>query len=286
MADEPKISDRAATNCSSAQASRDKKRDELGDQEYKRLAAQAERERRQKKKRDAEVAELADEVLDTPSVEAELRALLAQTTKNLEEEQVKRHDADAKVAELANELQTTRARLAALEQSSTAHPAPAPPAPPPQPEMPAPEPAPASAPAPAPAPAADKPIDITALSDMLGVSSARNLGARDMLLLRSKIFDSKDTTNLMLVLQRLAMSTLTAQQSASTGIEVAVAGLLQHEHLEVRALSGRIGSAWAEQLAEELRHWQLASKTGPKPKGTGSARCLACQGKHRAHTCV
>ena len=121
---------------------------------------------------------------------------------------------------------------------------------------------------------------------MLGVSSARNLGARDMLLLRSKIVDSTDTTNLVRVLQRLAVSKLTAQQSASTGIEMAVAGLLQHDNLEVRALSGRIGSAWAEQLTEELRLRQLASKTGPKPKGTGSAGCPACRGKHRAHTCV
>ena len=68
-------------------------------EEYKRRHAEAERERRQKKKRDAEAAELeAEEAPDTPSVEADLRALLAQTKKNLEEEQMKRHDADAKVA--------------------------------------------------------------------------------------------------------------------------------------------------------------------------------------------
>eukprot|EP00964_Phaeocystis_antarctica_P058075 scaffold34428_cov89-Phaeocystis_antarctica.AAC.1 len=87
-------------------------------------------------------------------------------------------------------------------------------------------------------------------------------------------------------LRRLQVVKLTPQLSRSTGIDQTVAALQSHDNPDVRALSKSITSAWSTQLAEEHQRQALKSKPGPKPKGTGAAGCAACQGAHRAHTCL
>jgi len=132
-----------------------------------------------------------------------------------------------------------------------------------------------------------EPSEIVALSDELGVSSARNLGAADMLKLRQMIDEASNTELLARVLRRLSVARLSPELSRSTGIDEAVAGLEPpQEDNGVRELCEQVAGAWRVQVAEELRRRELASRRGPKPRGTGAHSCKACQGAHRAHTCV
>ena len=62
------MADRRAANRLSAQSSRDAKRQRLGEEEYKRQAAEAERVRRKKKKEEAEMAQAQAELQATRSL--------------------------------------------------------------------------------------------------------------------------------------------------------------------------------------------------------------------------
>ena len=126
---------------------------------------------------------------------------------------------------------------------------------------------------------------LVAHSDALGVSSAQNLGAVDMIKLRAVVIAPPSTEYLLCALRRLSASGLSLGLSRSTGIDGAVGGLQAHEDAVVRDLSARIVSAWTLQLAEAQKIEMQKHRRGPKPKGTGSATCRACQGGHRAHTC-
>ena len=130
-----------------------------------------------------------------------------------------------------------------------------------------------------------EPPEIVTLSDALGVSSARNIGAADMLKLRHLLDEPHNTELVARVLRRLSVAQLSPELSRSTGIDEAVAGLEVHEENGVRQLSVHIAAAWRVQAADELRRREMARRPGPKPSGTGAHGCRACQGAHRAHTC-
>ena len=171
-----------------------------------------------------------------------------------------------------------QAAVARQKQKAPPPPAPLPPAPPP-PAAPTP-----TAPRLPALPSAA--AGIVEISDALGVSSAPNLGMRDLLTLRQTIDESSSAEHLACVLRRLEMtlSPMTPELSR-TGIVEAVASLTEHEDACVRDSSARITHSWSTQLAAERRRRELASRPGPKPKGTGALGCRACQGAHRAHTC-
>ena len=135
-------------------------------------------------------------------------------------------------------------------------------------------------------------VGITALSDALGVSAAPNLGGSDMRKLCQVINEPSSTEHLSCALRRLLTTKLTPELSRATGVDEAMVRLVDHESAEVRELSVRIMSAWSAQLEAERQRRELeaegqrlASRPGPKPKGTGALGCRACQGAHRAHTC-
>ena len=161
----------------------------------------------------------------------------------------------------------------------------------------APPPPPPAAPSPAaPTPAPQLPPRLPALpsagagvveiSDALGVSSAPDLGVRDLLELCRAIDESNGTEHLVCILRRLeVVRVMTPELASRTGIDDAVARLTGHEDARVRESSARILRSWSTQIAAEKQRRKLASRPGPKPSGTGAPGCKACQGQHRPHTC-
>ena len=99
--------------------------------------------------------------------------------------------------------------------------------------------------------------------------------------------DPTQTEQIMCVLNRLSVCVLTPALSRSTRIAEVVATLAQHHQAdEVQTASTQLAHTWNEQVRTEIERQKLASKRGPKPRGTGAADCRACQGAHRPHTCV
>ena len=90
---------------------------------------------------------------------------------------------------------------------------------------------------------------------------------------------------LCLTVTHRSWTTLTPELQRSTAVDQTVMALKRHDNPDVRALSETISSAWATQVDLELKRRAAASKRGRKFTGTGAAGCMACQGKHRPHTC-
>ena len=182
---------RRATNRESAQRSRDEKRQRLGEDEFKRQNAATEKARRQKNKEQQEIAAVTAEI----EVEQQQQQLAAQAQAQQQAQaqvQAQHGQLAAAVAAQQQKLQAlqqqaveARAELDAISSAAAAAAAAVPPPPPPPP--------PAQPPAAPPAKSAPAlkplPTDLTPLSDALGVSSAPNLGAGDVLRL-AKVLDT------------------------------------------------------------------------------------------------
>ena len=142
------------------------------------------------------------------------------------------------------------------------------------------------------------------LSDSLGVSSALYLGASDLLKLRAVIEDPPDVDHAMRVLRRLSTVPMTSQLDAATGMLSCLSTLAADEAVqeavhagaevavEAAGMIARIISVWEAQLEEERKQRSAhppvpTAKPAPAPKAprVKDPFCLACQGKHRAHTC-
>ena len=100
--------------------------------------------------------------------------------------------------------------------------------------------------------------------------------------------DPAGTEQIMCVLHRLSFCVLSPELNRSSGIGGILVRLAEEHHQadEVYAFSTRLTHTWNEQVRVEIERRKLASKRGPKPRGTGVADCRACQGAHRPHTCV
>ena len=201
-------------------------------------------------------------------------------------------DEDVTLYEL---VQEARARAQHPAPGAPAQPAAAPPpslaagdegagTPPRAPHPPSRSPPPPAPPAPSP-PMPTLADGVVLISDALGVSSARNLLASDMLKLREAIDDPRSTDYLLCALRRLSFCELTPELSRLTGLDGAVRGLAGHADPQVRDVSARLVCTWTLQLAGAQEAQRQLNRHGPKPKGTGAATCRACQGAHRRHTC-
>ena len=178
---------RRATNRESAQRSRDEKRQRLGEDEFKRQNAATEKARRQKNKEQQEIAAVTAEI----EVEQQQQQLAAQAQAQQQAQAQHEQLAVAVAAEqqklqaLQQQAVEARAELDAISSAAAAAAAAVPPPPPPPP--------PAQPPAAPPAKSAPAlkplPTDLTPLSNALGVSSAPNLGAGDILRL-AKVLDT------------------------------------------------------------------------------------------------
>ena len=146
-----------------------------------------------------------------------------------------------------------------------------------------------------------------ALSDNLGVSSALMLGAHDMLRLRAMLEEPTDTAHAQLVLRRLSMVPMTIKLDETTGFVAFMAGLSSDETVQAAVEAGaeaavqmvrliaRIRSTWEAQLGEEQKQLEATrqrlmrrdanAEVVPKKKSPKDPNCLACQGRHRPHTC-
>jgi len=282
------MADRKAANRLSAEISRDEKRQRLGVAEFNRQRAEEMRKHRKKKREEAEMAQ----------AQAELQAEAApQTQAQAEQAQAQTAQARAQAQQLEAEIANKRQKLQELEQqtaeaqakfdAANAAAAAEPPLPP------SPSPSPQEAPSPAAEPKSDTaapiafeplPTEIIPLSDALKVSSAPNLNAADVLKL-VKLIDAGDMAHVDGALRRLQVVTLTPELQRSTAVDQTVMALKRHDNPDVRALSETISSAWATQVDLELKRRAAVSKRGRKFTGTGAAGCMACQGKHRPHTC-
>ena len=143
--------------------------------------------------------------------------------------------------------------------------------------------------------------EVRDLSDSLGVSSALYLGASDLLKLRAMIENPCDVEHATRVLRRLSTVPMTSQLDGATGMRACLASLAGNETMqaavhegaeeavEVAEVIARLIRVWEEQLEEEQRqrnaHAAPTPKPAPKPQRVKDPFCLACQGKHRAHTC-
>ena len=279
---------RPVKNRESAERSRGASRQLLGDTEFKRRNAEAEKARRKKKKEELELAQFAAE--GELEEDENQQTQVPQAYQPAHQQARQQEQLAASVAAelqrlqaLQQEVVETQAKLDATKAAAAAAAAAASPPPPPQP---------AAAPPPA-APTAESPPawkplpdDLTPLSDALGVSSAPNLGVGDVIKLAAVLEACGDIARVDGALRRLQGGLTLSMLGGSTRIDQIVAALQSHDNPDVRTLSKIITSAWSTQLAEELQRKALMSKPGPRPKGTGAAGCAACKGAHRAHTCV
>lgn len=144
-------------------------------------------------------------------------------------------------------------------------------------------------------------LNVRALSDDLGVSSALYLGAQDMRKLRDMISNASEYKQTERPLHRLSMMPMTLMLDRNTRMVEFVSELLAAETLQaaVRAgdveavhiaqLCARIVSAWRAQLEEERRQRQPPpqpdGKPGPKLRFKDPT-CPGCKGRHRTHTCI
>ena len=144
------------------------------------------------------------------------------------------------------------------------------------------------------------------LSDQLGVSSALYLGAHDMLKLRAMLEQPDNLAHAECVLRRLSSVPMTSKLDDTTGFVAFMAELSGQETVQAAvqagaeeavhatALIARIVSTWEAQLGEERKQRDdAAAKTRQRQDATAAPRqprqkdpnCLACQGRHRPHTC-
>ena len=142
------------------------------------------------------------------------------------------------------------------------------------------------------------------LSDSLGVSSALYLGAADMLKLKAALEEPNDLAHALRVLRRLSMVPMTTRLDTTSGMVAFLAELQSNETVRAAAEAGgeaaeavtlmtRIASTWDAQLEEEQkqrdtqpqRQQDANSEAAPKRKRPLDPNCLACQGRHRPHTC-
>ena len=144
-------------------------------------------------------------------------------------------------------------------------------------------------------------VDVCALSDKLGVSSALYLGAHDIHKLLTMIDDATDYMQAEPVLRRLSMVHLTLALDRATSMVASVSLYQEDEALQMAVRAGHVEAAsvlqlcthivatWESQLAEERRQRQPPpqpdGKPGPKPRFRDPA-CSACKGAHRKHTCI
>ena len=142
------------------------------------------------------------------------------------------------------------------------------------------------------------------LSDQLGVSSALYLGAHDMLKLRAMLEQPDDLAHAERVLRRLSMVPMTSKLDDTTGFVAFMAELSgqetvqaavragAEEALNATALIARIVSTWEAQLKEEQKQRDAATnmrqrqEAAPPQQRQKDPNCLACQGRHRPHTCA
>ena len=107
----------------------------------------------------------------------------------------------------------------------------------------------------------------------------------------------------MHVLRRLSTVPMTGQLNASTGVLSCLEALSADETLqaavqagaseavEADALLARITSAWKAQLEEEQRQRDaqqqrnLPAAAPARKEKRKDPNCIACQGRHRPHTC-
>jgi chemotaxis protein histidine kinase CheA len=180
---------RQVKNCESAKTSRDGQRQRLGDIEFKRRNAEAERARRKKKKEETELAQFAAEVELEEGENQQTQVPQAYQPAHQQARQQEQLAASVaaelqKLQKLQQEVVEAQAKLDAIKAAAAA--AAAPPPPPPQP---APPPPPAAPTAQSPPAWKPLPADLTQLSDELGVSSAPNLLIGDVLKL-TKVLDT------------------------------------------------------------------------------------------------
>jgi hypothetical protein len=146
------------------------------------------------------------------------------------------------------------------------------------------------------------------LSDGLGVSSALYLGASDMLKLRAMLEEPDTPAQVLRVLRRLSMAPLTIHLNNSTEmlefmvslstddtVQAAVLAGVE-EAAEVATLAARVVSVWEAQLVDERKQREASARHAGRQKAdaeSGKAKkkpkdpsCRACQGQHRAHTCI
>ena len=146
------------------------------------------------------------------------------------------------------------------------------------------------------------------LSDSLGVSSALYLGANDMLKLKAMLEEPDAPAQVLRVLRRLSMVPMTIQLNNSTDmlefmvllstddtVQAAVQAGVE-EAAEVAALAARVVSVWEVQLVDERKQREVSARhvgrqkadadSGKAKKKPKDPSCRACQGQHRAHTCM
>ena len=144
------------------------------------------------------------------------------------------------------------------------------------------------------------------LSDSLGVSSALYLSAADMLKLKAMLDAPDDAAHAQRVLRRLSMVPMTVQLDTTTGFLAFLVELSTHETVQAAvqagaedamhatALIARIVSTWEAQLSEEHKQRDAAkaqrrrdanAEAAPRQPRQKDPNCLACQGRHRPHTC-
>ena len=135
------------------------------------------------------------------------------------------------------------------------------------------------------------------LSDALGVSSSLYLGMTDMLKLKAALEEPEDATHVKCTLKRLSMVPMTAALESESGIVACVRELRTDEALQAAAaegnadaksiskLMGRLVSAWDAHIAKERESTERAQAVA-EALAWKDPSCLACQGRHRAHTCA
>ena len=144
------------------------------------------------------------------------------------------------------------------------------------------------------------------LSDSLGVSSALYLSAADMLKLKAMLEQPDDVAHALRVLQRLSTVPITRQLEETAGILAFLVGLSADETMQAAVEAGeeeakqavtlmaRIVSTWEAQLTEEQKQREAAqtrqrrdasAEVAPRQQRQKDPNCLACQGRHRPHTC-
>lgn len=144
------------------------------------------------------------------------------------------------------------------------------------------------------------------LSDALGISSALYLGASDMLKLKAMLEEPTDMVHTQLVLRRLSMVPMTIKLNETTGFAAFLVELSSDETVQAAVQAGaedavhattliaRIVSTWEVQLSEEhkqrdaaqaLRRRDANAEAAPRQPRQKDPNCLACQGRHRPHTC-
>ena len=275
---------RQVKNRESAERSRNGSRQLLGDTEFKRRHAEAEKARRKKKKEELELAQFAaeGELEEDENQQTQVPQAYQPAHQQARQQEQLAASVAAELQRLQQEVVETQAKLDATKAAAAAAAAAASPPPPPQP---------AAAPPPA-APTAESPPawkplpdDLTPLSDALGVSSAPILGVRDVIKLAAVLEACGDIARVDGALRRLQGGLTLSMLGGSTRIDQIVAALQSHDNPGVCALSKSITSAWSTQLVAERQRLALRSKPGPKRKAV-SAGCAACMGAHRAHTCV